>query len=67
MTRIRTSKSRWITVLSVCLLLSFFLGGCEQIFTYSPFAFLQRPPSALTPEQQIEYGKDALASGIRRK
>jgi hypothetical protein len=37
--------------------------GCEQIFTYSPIKFLQRPVSELTLEQQIQYGEDALASG----
>jgi len=39
------------------------LLGCEQVFTYSPVAFLQRPPSALSAAQQLEYAQDALASG----
>jgi hypothetical protein len=39
------------------------LAGCEQIFTFSPIAFLATPVSQMNPEQQINYGKDALASG----
>ncbi len=45
------------------LLTSFLLAGCEYLFTNSPVSFLQRPVSSLSEEQQIEYGKDALASG----
>ena len=39
------------------------MGGCEAIFTSSPFTGLQRNPSSLSPEQQITYAQDALASG----
>ncbi len=45
----------------------FLLLGCEQFFTYSPIAFLQRPVSSLPLEQQIQYGEDALASGDTEK
>lgn len=46
---------------TACCLLALF--GCEQIFTYTPFEFLQRPLGSLTPEQQLQYGQDALESG----
>lgn len=46
---------------AVLILLS--LAGCEQIFTYSPLTFAQRPVSSLTPEQQLAFGENALASG----
>ncbi len=49
-----------ITAAACCLLA---LCGCEQIFTYTPFTFLQRPLESLTPEQQLQYGQDALESG----
>ena len=49
-----------VIVLATGLLL---LGGCEAIFTYSPFSGLQRDPSALSPEQRLTYAEDALASG----
>jgi hypothetical protein len=39
------------------------LGGCQAIFTYSPVAALQRPPSSLTAEQRVTYAENALASG----
>jgi hypothetical protein len=39
------------------------LGGCEAVFTFSPFTGLQRDPSNLTPEQRLSYAQDALASG----
>jgi hypothetical protein len=39
------------------------LGGCQAIFTYSPFSGLRRPPSSMTPAQRLTYAQDALASG----
>jgi hypothetical protein len=39
------------------------LGGCEQIFTYTPFAALRRDPSTLSSAQQLTYAEQALASG----
>lgn len=39
------------------------LASCENVFTSSLFSFLQRDPSNLSPEQQVAYGEDALASG----
>ena len=38
-------------------------ASCENVFTSSLFSFLQRDPSNLSPEQQVAYGEDALASG----
>jgi len=38
-------------------------ASCENVFTTSLFSFLQRDPSKLSPEQQVAYGRDALASG----
>jgi hypothetical protein len=43
------------------------LTGCEQMFTYTPVAFLQTPASAMTPAQQVAFGQDALASGDKTK
>lgn len=40
-------------------------ASCEMVFTTSPLAFLQRDPSRLSPEQQVAFGRDALASGDR--
>lgn len=39
--------------------------SCEMVFTTSPLAFLQRDPARLSPEQQLTFGRDALASGDR--
>jgi hypothetical protein len=46
-----------------CCQAFFLVSGCEQMFTYCPFTAFQTPASDLTPEQQIRYGEDALASG----
>ncbi len=40
-------------------------ASCEMAFTTSPLAFLQRDPSRLSAEQQVAFGRDALASGDR--
>jgi hypothetical protein len=52
---------RILVVIPVAWLL--LLGGCEAVFTYSPFTGLQRDPSNFTPEQRLSYAEDALASG----
>ncbi len=39
------------------------LVSCENVFTTSPLSFLQRDPASLSPEQQIAFANDALASG----
>ncbi|MGA2973981.1 MAG: hypothetical protein ABSF77_01580 [Spirochaetia bacterium] len=39
------------------------LGGCEAIFTYTPLAGLQRPPSSLSAAEKLTYAQNALASG----
>jgi hypothetical protein len=39
------------------------LVGCEFIFTSSVLSFAQRDPSKMTLEQQINFARDALASG----
>jgi hypothetical protein len=49
------------------LLAALLLGGCEQVFTFSPVSFLQRPASSMTPAQQIAFGQQALASGDTTK
>ncbi len=54
---------RLIPALITVTLASLLLMGCEYLFTNSPVSFLQRPVSSLSEEQQVEYGKDALASG----
>jgi hypothetical protein len=62
----RTQAGSWrsrhtLLVLLFAAVLAF--GGCQAIFTYSPLAGLQRPPSSMTPAQRLTYAKDALASG----
>lgn len=59
---IKPGKRLILALLSITLA-SFLLMGCEFLFTNSPVSFLQRPVSSLSEEQQIEYGKHALASG----
>jgi hypothetical protein len=49
---------RMVTLAAVCL-----LSGCQAIFTFAPFASLQRNPESLPVEQQVEYARNALASG----
>ena len=39
------------------------LAGCEAMFTYTPLAAFQRPPSSLGPEARLTWAQDALASG----
>ena len=39
------------------------LASCENVFTTSPLSFLQRDAANLSPEQQIQFANDALASG----
>lgn len=39
------------------------LAGCENVFTTSLLSGLQRDPSTLSPEQQVRYAEEALASG----
>ena len=57
------ARKRDVPPLIIAVSIVFILLGCEQFFTYSPIAFLQRPVSDLPLEQQIRYGEDALASG----
>ena len=52
-----------LRTLASLLCLVAILSSCENVFTTSPVAFLQRDPAGLSPEQQVEFGKDALASG----
>ena len=51
--------------LAIGVLFLLVLSSCEQMFTWSPLAFLRRDPASLSEEQQIRYGRDALASGDR--
>lgn len=51
------------TLVISALALSLVLAGCENFFTSSPLAFLQRDPASLSAEQQIQYAEDALTSG----
>lgn len=51
----------WAAVIAGMLV----IGSCEMVFTTSPLAFLQRDPSKLSAEQQVTFGRDALASGDR--
>jgi hypothetical protein len=39
------------------------LAGCQDMFTWSPVSALARTPDSLSPEQQVSFGRDALASG----
>ncbi|MFW6312593.1 MAG: hypothetical protein ACOC2N_01760 [Spirochaetota bacterium] len=53
--------------LVVATLAALALLSCENTFTTSPLAFLQRDPANLSTEQQKEYAYDALASGDEDK
>lgn len=52
-----------VKLLGVAALIAVGFASCESVFTTSPLAFLQRDPSTLSPEQQVSYGEQALASG----
>jgi hypothetical protein len=52
---------RRLVILVTALLLV--LSSCENLFTTSPFAFLQRDPSTLSDAQKQQFALDALASG----
>jgi hypothetical protein len=56
----RAAKAASLMALFTGLVL---LAGCQQLFTYSPVTFLQTPASRMTPDQQLTFGQDALASG----
>lgn len=66
-TRLRIRARRRLTAipraLAIVLLVAVGLAACENVFTTSPLSFLQRDPSTLSPEQQVSYGEEALASG----
>lgn len=59
--RLRRRTGRRLLLLAGALAL--LLASCESVFTTSLLSFLQRDPSKLSPEQQVAYGRDALASG----
>lgn len=54
---------RAVGMLALATALAVMLASCENVFTTSLFSSLQRDPSNLSPEQQVAYGEDALASG----
>ena len=39
------------------------LAGCQAVFTYSPFSFLQRDISTRPPAEQVARAREALGSG----
>jgi len=47
----------------LALLLCVGASGCEVVFTTSLLSFLQRDPAGLSPEQQVAWAEQALASG----
>lgn len=49
------------------IIVALVMVSCENVFTTSPFTFLQRDPANLSAEQQIEFANDALASGDEDK
>jgi hypothetical protein len=59
--------NRSAAAIAACLLLTLAVlvlaTGCEAVFTASLFSFLQRDPSTLSPEQQVNWAEQALASG----
>ncbi len=59
----RTLLIRRLVAAAGMLIAAVTLAGCEQFFTTSPFSFLQRDPSNLSPEQQISYARLSLESG----
>ncbi|TFG63763.1 MAG: hypothetical protein E4H36_04800, partial [Spirochaetales bacterium] len=56
----RTSLFRLVSLIVVLTLAAV---SCQRIFTYSPLSFLQRDPSSLSAQQQVNYAEDILASG----
>ena len=58
---------RLIVVGAAALPLLLFLVGCEQIFSTNIFSGLDRDPSRLSFEQQVNYGRQAVHSGDRKK
>jgi hypothetical protein len=48
---------------AIGLLLFLFLAGCEAVFTTSLLSFARRDPSKLSPEAQVVWAEEALASG----
>ena len=50
-------------LIAVALLAAMAVLACENVFTSSPLTFLQRDPANLSPEQQVQFGEDALSSG----
>ena len=59
----RQRRTRGTRLLLLVGALTLLVASCENVFTTSLFSFLQRDPSQLSPEQQIAFGEDALASG----
>jgi hypothetical protein len=54
---------RFAAALLIVPIFLMLLGGCEQIFTYSPLTWAQRDPSNLPIEQRIAYAEAALSGG----
>jgi len=51
-----------ITVVIVVFITIVF-SGCQAVFTYSPFSFLQRDISSRPVEVQVSRAREALSSG----
>ncbi|TVR30159.1 MAG: hypothetical protein EA404_12865 [Spirochaetaceae bacterium] len=58
---------RRIFVGAAALPLLLLLVGCEQVFSTNIFSGLDRDPSRLSFEQQVNYGHQAVHSGNRKK
>ena len=56
-------KTKIVLFLFILVGFAIILGSCQQVFTRSLFSFLQRDPSTLSPEQQLIWAENALASG----
>jgi hypothetical protein len=54
-------KKTWRTLIIVCSLAA--LSACQEVFTYSPVAFLERGAATLSTPQKIEHAMDILIAG----
>ena len=58
-------KKTWRTLIIVCGLAA--LSACQEVFTYSPVAFLERGPASLSSPQKIEHANDILVAGTNEQ
>lgn len=60
---VRPTRLVWAVRIVAAAAIIATLGGCERVFTYSPFESLQRNPANMSADQQVTFAQDALSSG----